>query len=146
MAGAVVLVARKGQIAYFEPFGQADTDKPMQKDTMFRIASMTKPLVTVSVLQLYEEGRLLLSDPVAKYIPEFARPKVLEMLPEGSNPPFKLVPANGNSRSRICSPIPQACLTALQQTGIRKTRCTGRCMPCIRKRASAAVCMKLKEP
>lgn len=93
MAGAVVLVARKGQIAYFEPFGQADVDKPMQKDTMFRIASMTKPLVTVAVLQLYEEGRLLLSDPVAKYIPEFARPKVLEMLPEGSNPPFKLVPA-----------------------------------------------------
>lgn len=93
MAGAVVLVARKGQIAYFEPFGQADTDKPMQKDTMFRIASMTKPLVTVAVLQLYEEGRLLLSDPIAKYIPEFARPKVLEMQPEGSNPPFKLVPA-----------------------------------------------------
>lgn len=94
MAGAVVLIARHGKIAYFEPFGQADTDKPMQKDTLFRIASMTKPLITVAVLQLYEEGRLLLSDPVAKYIPEFARPKVLEMRPEGSNPPFKLVPAN----------------------------------------------------
>lgn len=93
MAGAVVLVARKGQIAYFEAFGQADAGKPMQKDTMFRIASMTKPLVTVAVLQLYEEGRLLLSDPVAKYIPEFARPKVLEMQPEGASPPFKLVPA-----------------------------------------------------
>ena len=93
MAGAVMLIARRGKIAYFEPFGKADTDKPMQKDTMFRIASMSKPLVTVAVLQLYEEGRLLLSDPVAKYIPEFARPKVLEMLPEGSNPPYKLVPA-----------------------------------------------------
>ncbi|MCK9394917.1 MAG: beta-lactamase family protein [Methylobacter sp.] len=93
MAGAVVLVARKGQIAYFEPFGQADIGKPMRKDTMFRIASMTKPLVSVAVLQLYEEGRLLLSDPVAKYIPEFAHAKVLEMLPDGSNPPFKLVPA-----------------------------------------------------
>lgn len=93
MAGAVVLVARHGKIAYLESFGRADTDKPMQKDTMFRIASMTKPLVSVAVLQLYEEGKLLLSDPVAKYIPEFARPKVLEMLPEGSQPAFKLVPA-----------------------------------------------------
>lgn len=93
MAGAVVLIARHGKIAYLESFGRADTDKPMQKDTMFRIASMTKPLVSVAVLQLYEEGKLLLSDPVAKYIPEFARPKVLEMLSEGSQPAFKLVPA-----------------------------------------------------
>lgn len=93
MAGAVVLIARHGKVAYLESFGRADTDKPMQKDTMFRIASMTKPLVSVAVLQLYEEGKLLLSDPVAKYIPEFARPKVLEMLPEGSQPAFKLVPA-----------------------------------------------------
>lgn len=93
IAGAVVLIARKGQIAYLESFGQADNDKPMQKDTLFRIASMTKPMVSVAILQLYEEGKLLLSDPVAKYIPEFAHPKVLEMLPEGSNPAFKLVPA-----------------------------------------------------
>lgn len=93
IAGAVVLIARKGKIAYFESLGQADVGKPMRKDTMFRIASMTKPLVTVALLRLYEEGRVLLSDPVAKYIPEFARPKVLEMLPEGSNPAFKLVSA-----------------------------------------------------
>lgn len=93
IAGAVVLVARHGKIAYLQPFGLADVGKPMQKDTMFRIASMTKPLVSVAILQLYEEGKLLLSDPVAKYIPEFARPKVLEMLPPGSNPAFKLVPA-----------------------------------------------------
>ena len=93
MAGAVVLIARHGKIAYFEPFGQADIGKPMQKDTMFRICSMTKPVVTIAILQLYEEGKILLSDPVAKYIPEFAHPKVLEMLPEGSNPAFRLVPA-----------------------------------------------------
>ena len=93
IAGAVVLVARHGRIAYFEPFGQADIGKPMQTDTLFRIASMTKPLVSLAVLQLYEEGKLLLSDPIAKYIPEFARPKVLEMQAEGANPPFKLVPA-----------------------------------------------------
>ncbi|MDD4929852.1 MAG: serine hydrolase [Gallionella sp.] len=93
MAGAVVLVARHGKIAYLESFGYADTDKPMTTDTLFRVCSMTKPLVTVAILQLYEEGRLLLSDPVAKYIPEFAHPKVLEMLPEGSDPAFRLVPA-----------------------------------------------------
>ncbi|HCI53535.1 MAG TPA: serine hydrolase [Gallionella sp.] len=93
MAGAVVLVARHGKIAYFETFGRADTDRPMQRDTMFRICSMTKPVVTLAVLQLYEEGKLLLSDPVAKYIPEFSRPKVIEMLPEGANPPFRLIPA-----------------------------------------------------
>ena len=93
MAGTVVLIARHGKIAYFEPFGVADTDKPMQRDTMFRICSMTKPVVTLAILQLYEEGKLLLSDPVAKYIPEFSHPKVLEMLAEGSKPAFRLVPA-----------------------------------------------------
>ncbi|HEX5364187.1 MAG TPA: serine hydrolase domain-containing protein [Gallionella sp.] len=93
MAGAVVLVARHGKIAYFETFGQADEGKPMRRDTMFRICSMTKPVVTLAILQLYEEGKLLLSDPVAKYIPEFSHPKVVEMLPPGSNPAFRLVPA-----------------------------------------------------
>ncbi|MFH2140445.1 MAG: serine hydrolase domain-containing protein [Pseudomonadota bacterium] len=93
MAGAVVLVARHGKIAYFETFGEANSGKPMQRDTMFRICSMTKPVVTLAILQLQEEGKLLLSDPVAKYIPEFAHPKVIEMLPPGSNPAFKLVPA-----------------------------------------------------
>jgi CubicO group peptidase (beta-lactamase class C family) len=93
MAGAVVLVARKGKIAYLESFGQADTGKPMTKDTLFRICSMTKPVVTIAILQLYEEGKLLLSDPVAKYIPEFSHAKVIEMLPTGSHPAFRLVPA-----------------------------------------------------
>jgi CubicO group peptidase (beta-lactamase class C family) len=93
MAGAVVMVARHGKIAYFETFGNADTGKPMQRDTMFRICSMTKPVVTLAILQLYEEGKILLSDPVAKYIPEFSQTKVIEMLPEGSDPAFRLVPA-----------------------------------------------------
>jgi len=93
MAGAVVLVARKGKIAYLESFGKADIDKPMSKDSLFRICSMTKPVVTIAVLQLYEEGIWRRSDPVAKYIPEFSHPKVIEMLPPGSNPAFRLVPA-----------------------------------------------------
>ncbi|PPD46008.1 MAG: serine hydrolase [Methylobacter sp.] len=94
IAGAVVLVARKGKIAYFREAGLADTGKPMQKDTIFRVVSMTKPLASTAVMLLYEEGKLLLSDPVSKYIPEFKDPKVLELQPEGSASEYKLVPAH----------------------------------------------------
>ena len=93
VAGAVVLVARKGEIAYFKAHGMADTDRPMQKDTIFRIVSMTKPITSTAIMLLYEEGKLLLSDPVSKYIPEFKNPKVLELQPEGSPFEYKLVPA-----------------------------------------------------
>ena len=76
--GAVVLVARKGRVAYLQPVGFRDKDSgaPMTADAIFRIASMTKPMVTVAALSLYEEGRLLLSDPVSKYIPAFKEQKV----------------------------------------------------------------------
>jgi CubicO group peptidase (beta-lactamase class C family) len=93
IAGAVALIARRGKIAYFRAFGVADNDKPMHKDTIFRIASMSKPLTSTAVMLLYQEGRLLLSDRISKYIPEFRHPKVLEILPQGSDSAFKLVPA-----------------------------------------------------
>ncbi len=69
--GAVVVVARKGRVAYVQAVGFRDktAGTPMTPDAIFRIASMTKPLVTVAALSLYEEGRLLLADPVSKYIP-----------------------------------------------------------------------------
>lgn len=92
IAGSVVLMARRGKIAYLKASGLADTDKAMQKDTLFRIVSMTKPITSTAIMLLYEEGKLLLSDPVAKYIPEFNNQKVLEMLPEGSDMPYRLVP------------------------------------------------------
>ena len=92
IGGAVVLVARKGKIAYFRASGQADVGKPMQRDTIFRIVSMTKPITSTAIMMLYEEGKLLLSDPVAKYIPEFRNQKVLVPMPEGSAFPYKLVP------------------------------------------------------
>ncbi len=92
IAGAVTLIARKGKIAYLQPSGMADTDKPMRADTIFRIVSMTKPITSVAVMLLYEQGKLLLSDPVSKYIPEFKGQKVIEMLPKGSQFPYKLVP------------------------------------------------------
>ncbi|MFC1673235.1 serine hydrolase domain-containing protein [Pseudomonadota bacterium] len=93
IAGAVVMVARKGEIAYFKATGKADEGRPMKRDTIFRIVSMTKPLTSTAIMMLYEDGKLLLSDPVSKYIPEFKNPKVLEAMPEGSPFPYKLVPA-----------------------------------------------------
>ena len=76
--GAVVVVARKGRIAYFDTVGFRDksSNAPMPPDAIFRIASMTKPLVSVATMMLYEEGRLLLTDPVSKYIPELANRQV----------------------------------------------------------------------
>ncbi len=92
IAGAVVLVARKGKIAYFREAGVADVGKPMKNDTIFRVVSMTKPVISTAIMLLYEDGKLLLSDPVSKYIPEFKNQKVLEPLPEGSAFKYKLVP------------------------------------------------------
>ena len=71
-AGAVSLVARNGRIAHFETHGLMDleTKKPMQKDAIFRIMSMTKPVVGVAVLMMVEEGKVRLTDPVSKFIPE----------------------------------------------------------------------------
>ena len=78
LPGAVVLIGRRGKIALFESLGQQDpaTGVPMAKDAIFRIYSMTKPLVSVAVMMLMEQGQLLLSDPVEKYLPEFAESKV----------------------------------------------------------------------
>lgn len=71
--GATVLIYRKGKLVYFKTFGTMDAEKkvPLKRDTIFRIYSMTKPLTSAAVMMLFEEGKLLLSDPVAKYIPEF---------------------------------------------------------------------------
>ena len=70
--GAVVLVARRGRVAYLQAVGFRDpaAGAPMTPDAIFRIASMTKPLVTVAAMSLFEEGRLLVSDPVSKYLPQ----------------------------------------------------------------------------
>jgi CubicO group peptidase (beta-lactamase class C family) len=72
--GAVALIARRGRIGFFESFGQRDaaTGAPMAKDTIFRIYSMTKPITSVAAMMLWEEGRFLLSDSIAKYLPELA--------------------------------------------------------------------------
>src|SRR5262245_60277916 len=74
VAGAVTLVARRGRIAHFEAQGVMDvnTKKPMAKDNLFRLASMSKPITGVAVMMLVEEGKIRLNDPVSRFIPEFA--------------------------------------------------------------------------
>jgi CubicO group peptidase (beta-lactamase class C family) len=76
--GAVVVVARRGRVATVQVAGFRDKDAglAMTSDTIFRLASMTKPMVTVAALVLYEEGRLLLSDPVSKHLPALGKPQV----------------------------------------------------------------------
>ena len=73
LAGAAVIVARRGKIAYLEAVGHRDKEagSPMATDSIFRIASQTKALVSVGVMLLQEEGTLLITDPVGKYLPEF---------------------------------------------------------------------------
>jgi CubicO group peptidase (beta-lactamase class C family) len=77
-SGAVTLVARNGRIVHHEAHGLMDLDakKPMQKDAIFRIMSMTKPVVGVAVLMMMEEGKVRLNDPISRFIPEYADLKV----------------------------------------------------------------------
>ena len=86
-SGAVTLVARNGRIAHLEAQGLMDieTKKPMATDAMFRIMSMTKPIVGVAVLMLVEDGKVRLNDPVSKFIPEFKDLKVGVL--QGTQPP-----------------------------------------------------------
>lgn len=78
LPGAIVLIARNGEVAYFESFGFRDkaSNAPMSNNAIFRIYSMTKPLVSVAAMILMEEGRLQLADPVSKFLPEFAELQV----------------------------------------------------------------------
>ena len=79
LAGAIGVVARKGKIAYWETVGMADREagKPMRGDAIFRIYSMTKPIVGVALMTLFEEGKFALTDPVKDYIPELGGLEVL---------------------------------------------------------------------
>jgi len=78
LPGAVVFIARDGQLVYAKSFGWLDREKkiPMNNDAIFRLYSMTKPVVSVAAMMLVEEGKLGLQEPVSKYIPEFKEMKV----------------------------------------------------------------------
>src|SRR5690554_4121518 len=85
--GAVTLVARRGEIAWVNAQGLMDVErnKPARRDTVFRIYSMTKPVTSIAMMQLYEQGRFLLDDPVHRYIPSW---KNLQVYDSGIYPNF----------------------------------------------------------
>ncbi|MDA1075266.1 MAG: serine hydrolase [Proteobacteria bacterium] len=80
IAGIVTMVARHGKLVHFEVAGNrgVDDDRPLKKDDLFRIYSMTKPITAVALMQLYEQGRFHLSDPISKFVPELAELEVLK--------------------------------------------------------------------
>lgn len=92
IAGALTLVARSGRVVHFSPLGRMDLerDRAMRHDTIFRIYSMTKPITSVALMILYEEGRLRLNDPVYRFIPAFADMRVYL---SGQHPMFLTEPA-----------------------------------------------------
>ncbi len=79
VAGFVTLVVRQGEVVHLETIGHRDAGQklPMELDTIFRIYSMTKPVTSVALMMLYERGKFQLYDPVSKYIPAFAKTRVL---------------------------------------------------------------------
>ncbi len=99
MPGATLMIVRHGKIAYFESIGSLDPQKktPMTNDAIFRIYSMSKAVTTVTAMTLFEEGKFNLSDPVSRYLPQFARMKVgVEKLdPATGKPTLEIVNARG---------------------------------------------------
>ena len=97
LPGAVLLVARQGKVVMFDAVGVIDpaTKAPMTKDAIFRIYSMSKPITSVAAMTLFEEGKILLSDPVSKYLPKMKDMKVGVEKPaaDGGKPTLELVPA-----------------------------------------------------
>lgn len=98
IAGSVTLIARHGKVAYLREngFQYKEGEVPMSEDTIFRIASMTKPITSVALMMLFEEGYFLLDDPISDWLPEYAEPMVAVKAPDGERvaTPYKLVPAN----------------------------------------------------
>ncbi len=96
--GAVLLIARNGKVAYFKNFGYRDDERtlPMEKDSIFRIYSMTKSITAVAVAMLKDDGKLSFDDPVAKYIPAFEDVQVGEVTKdeEGNNVVTRVPPSN----------------------------------------------------
>ena len=112
-SGSVTLIARNGRVALFEAQGVMDLEskKPMQRDTIFRIMSMTKPVVGVATMMLVEEGKLRLADPVSKFIPELQNLKATVLNTEG-------VTAAAPSGA-VTAPLPGRAVDAARQITVR---------------------------
>jgi len=92
--GVAAIVVRNGKIVYYKAFGKVDleTNNPLSKDAIYRIASMTKAITSLAVMMLHEEGKIMLDDPISKYIPEFTKPVVLDQF-NAEDSSFTTVPA-----------------------------------------------------
>jgi CubicO group peptidase (beta-lactamase class C family) len=112
-AGAVTLVARHGRVAHFDSQGLMDVAarKPMQKDAVFRIMSMTKPVAGVAVLMLLEDGKLRLTDPISKFIPEL---RSLQVAVPAANAVQPLAPTGATT-----APLPYQIVAADREVNVR---------------------------
>ena len=122
IAGCQVAVTRKGHLAYFKSLGQMDRErgKPMADDTIFRIYSMSKPITTVAVMMLVEQGKITLDEPIAKYIPAFKDMKVgVETRGEDGKPKLELTAAKKPMSSALA--FPAITTTASARTSRRFT-------------------------
>ena len=93
LPGAVIAVARKGKLVYYEAIGYLDKDTgtKMPIDAIFSVASMTKPMVSVGALELYERGQLKLDEPVATYLPQLAKVQVASLKTGEGGPAYDTV-------------------------------------------------------
>ncbi len=99
--GLTAVIVKDGKIVYHKAFGYYNVEQkiPMQKTHIFRIASMTKPIISVAAMMLFEEGKFSLDDPISKYIPEFTNPVVLDKYNENDTT-YTTVPAKREIRVR----------------------------------------------
>ena len=128
IAGCQVSVARHGHLAYFKSFGQMDRErgKPTADDTIYRIYSMTKPITSVALMTLYEQGYFQLNDPVSRYVPSWKNHRVwvsgegADMKTEAPHRPVSF--RDVLSPHRPASPMAAACPASASST--RSTRST----------------------
>ena len=99
IAGAVTLIARKGKVVHLEAQGwrYKEENQPMQKDSIFTLMSMTKPIVSSALMMLWEDGKFMLDDPISKWLPSYARKEVLDPTR------CRSAPSAGAARTARCS-------------------------------------------
>jgi CubicO group peptidase (beta-lactamase class C family) len=114
LSGAVTLVARHGKIAHLEAHGLMDLEskRPMPKDGVFRLASMSKPVTAVAVMMLVEEGKVRLNDPVSRFIPEFKSMKVAVAKPGARGGSAAAAPGGPGGRGGRSGPPPEVDLVS----------------------------------
>jgi hypothetical protein len=124
LAGAVTVVWQHGEVLQLNEIGYRDIDArlPMQRDTLFRIASMTKPVTVAAAMSLVDKGKLALSDPIVRWLPEFADMRVLD---DENGPLDRTHPVQRAIWSRICSPTPAVWPTRFPSAGRSRGRMFG---------------------